>query len=284
MDRFTRYNGRVPLDLDALAHELLAAHAAAEPIAVPPTSRDAGFDLAAAYQVEQRIVALRKQAGHAVRGLKVGFANKAIWRALKLETLVWGHVYDDTVHMAGGNRAEYRLKPSYAPRIEPEIVLAWKRPIEAAGLDAVTVLREHVDWIALGFEIVDCPFPDWKFSPVDFVAALGIHRGLIVGEPLKVDASNAETLAGQLAAFQLRLLNGGELAEEGAGKNSLRSPALCLAELGGVLAQRGLNADAAPGMLVSSGSLTNARDIAVGQTWRAEVDGIDLPPLEATFI
>jgi 2-keto-4-pentenoate hydratase len=273
----------VPLDCAALAQELAAAHAAGAPIATPPSARSADFDLTAAYDVEQRLADQRTAAGHAISGLKVGFANKAVMRSLKLETLAWGHMYDDTVHRAVDNRARLRLGSALAPRIEPEIVLCWKQPIAAAGLDAATILRDHVQWIALAFEIVDCPYPDWKFTPVDFVAAHGLHRALMVGEPLFITPANPEALAAELGAFQLRLLNGGELAERGAGKNSLGNPALCLAELGRALAQRGLAAEMAPGRLVSSGSLTVARDIAVGETWRAELDGIALPPLEVSF-
>jgi len=72
-----------------------------------------------------------------------------------------------------------------APRIEPEIVFSWKKPITTVGLDAATVLADHVEWIALGFEIIDCPFPDWKFQPADFVASMGLHRALIVGDPMR---------------------------------------------------------------------------------------------------
>ena len=35
-----------------------------------------------------------------------------------------------------------------------------------------------VEWLALGFEIVDSVFADWKFQPADFVAAFGLHAAL----------------------------------------------------------------------------------------------------------
>ena len=35
-----------------------------------------------------------------------------------------------------------------------------------------------VESIALGFEIIDCVYPDWKFTPIDFVASYGLHAGL----------------------------------------------------------------------------------------------------------
>jgi hypothetical protein len=43
-----------------------------------------------------------------------------------------------------------------------------------------------------------------------------------------VAASDIPTVVDQLARFKVRLMKNGELMEEGSGKNSLRSPALCL--------------------------------------------------------
>ena len=69
----------------ALAHELMAARASGQMVPDPPSSRDAGFDLAAAYAVEAELVRLRRADGHATVGRKVGYANKALWRILELE-------------------------------------------------------------------------------------------------------------------------------------------------------------------------------------------------------
>jgi 2-keto-4-pentenoate hydratase len=84
-----------PLDPQALADELSTAYAARRTDIVPPSARDAAFDLAAGYAVEAELVRRRQASGHATVGRKVGFANKALWRRLKLETLVWASMYDD---------------------------------------------------------------------------------------------------------------------------------------------------------------------------------------------
>jgi 2-oxo-3-hexenedioate decarboxylase len=121
-------------------------------------------------------------------------------------------------------------------------------------------------------------FPGWKFTPADFVAAFGLHAALVVGEPMYVAASDISTLEDQLARFKVRLMKNGELMEEGTGRNSLRSPALCLGELAAGIARQ----DAEPlaiGELVSSGTLTTSLPIAAGETWSAEVEGIGLSPL-----
>jgi hypothetical protein len=64
----------------------------------------------------------------------------------------------------------------------------------------------------------------------------------------------------------------------GAGKNSLKSPALCLGELGSALVKQGQPA-LASGEYVSSGTLTEAQFLAPGDVYTAVVEGLDLPPL-----
>jgi 2-keto-4-pentenoate hydratase len=259
----------MPADPSALAQELLAFYTSGATLAEPLTTRFPDFDLQTAYAVEAEFKHLRATP---VTGLKVGYANKAMWRVLKLETLVWAHMYEDTVLY---NAPETSLPYWRSPKIEPEIVFSLKQSA-APGLDATTVL-EKVEWIALGFEIIDCPFPDWQFKPADFVAAFGLHLRLVVGEPLTVDPAQIPELIEQLAAFKVRLLKNDELVEEGSGRNSLRSPALCLAELAS--ATGGLQR----GQLVSSGTLTAGQPISSGDLWRAEPDGLPVAPLNLRF-
>jgi 2-keto-4-pentenoate hydratase len=165
-----------------------------------------------------------------------------------------------------------------SPKIEPEIVFRLKAALVPGLTEATDILRA-VEWLALGFEIIDCPFPDWKFQPVDFVAAFGLHRALLVGPALAVDETNIATIAEQLPRFTVRLTKGDELVAEGSGRNSLRSPALCLGELASALAKRPEAEPLAAGDLVSSGALTEPQPIAADQTWTATVDGVDLPAL-----
>src|SRR3954471_18703343 len=113
-------------DPTALAQELTAAYAARDIISTP-SSREGGIDLSTAYAVEAEIARARRDAGHRTVGWKVGYANKAVWRALKLETLVWAHVYDDTVRYADWNDTRLSIASMVAPKIEPEGVLSWRR-------------------------------------------------------------------------------------------------------------------------------------------------------------
>jgi len=228
--------------------------------------------------VERELVRMRRERGHRTGGRKVGYANKAMWRVLKLDTLVWAHMYDDTVHYAARGTATLSIAPMYSPKIEPEIVFKLRAPLGDVGGDAAAALSS-VEWIALGFEIIDAVYPDWKFQPADFVAGYGLHAALVVGRPSPVEALTVAALIDTLPSFKVRLMKNGNVVEEGSGKNALRSPALCLAELAAAVLRQSDAEPLAAGELISSGTVTNSLPIAAGETWRADVEGLDLAPL-----
>jgi 2-oxo-3-hexenedioate decarboxylase len=255
-----------------LADEIAAAFATKTPIEVAPSARDGCLDLATAYVVEAELTRRRVAAGHRVAGVKAGYANKAVWRALKLETLAWASMYDDTVRFASSGEASLDIGRMIAPKIEPEIVVRLTSPLPAGLADPVAVLG-HVEWLALGFEIIDCPYAEWKFQPADFVAAQGLHAALVVGEPWRPSADMLHALADQLAGFTVTLSLDDTVVAHGGGKNVLRSPALCLAELASARARQGLPPLGA-GDLVSTGTLTESQPIAAGERWSARVEGL----------
>src|SRR5262249_31792900 len=105
-----------------------------------------------------------------------------------------------------------------------------------------------------------------------------------VGEPKRVDASSIPALVEQLASFTVTLRRNGEVVAEGSGKNSLRSPALCLAELASATARREPAEPLAKDELVSSGTLTESQPLNSGETWTATVRGVEWPALTERII
>lgn len=270
------------LDTRELATELLAARSKGQPVESRPSSRDSEFDLVAAYQVEGELARMRRAAGLKTTGRKIGFTNKAAWPKLGLDTIVWGHVYNDTVHFASGNHFTLPIGKLVAPKIESEIVFKLKTKIDPAlAADPVKVL-EAVEWLALGFEIIDCPYPNWRYRPADMVAAFGFHGALIIGDPYPL--KNPGQLAEQLANFRLKLLKNGQVAAEGAGKNVYDSPALCLGQLSRTIsAQTGVDPLEA-GEIITSGTVTDATPVAPGEEWTAVTEGLNLPSLSVKFV
>jgi 2-keto-4-pentenoate hydratase len=264
-------------ELETLARELQSAHEVGRMVASPPSGRP-GFDLDTAYEVEATLKLFREAGGHRAVGRKVGYANKAMWRVLKLETLVWAHMYDDTVHYSDSNSATLAVAHPRSLKIEPEIVFGLKQLVAGESPDAAAALTS-TDWLALGFEIIDCPFPDWKFQPSDFVASFGLHAALVIGERMPVRPELIAQLVDELPRFKVRVSKGGKFVEEGSGRNSLKSPALCLAELSAAIARRFPNQPLGAGEIVSSGTLTAGHPTAVGDLWTVDVEGISLPSL-----
>ena len=261
----------------ALAQEMLDAYTTGRFIAVPPSARDGGCDLDMGYAVEAELTRIRRASGRRTVGRKIGLANRAVWRTLQMKTLVWANMYDDTVHNASGGDARLSLARMRAPRLEPEILVKLRAPL-AAGVDAAGAL-EAVEWYAFAFEVVDCPFPDWKFQPGDFMASLGLHAALVVGEPRPVRREAIPQLVDALASFTVKLSKNGDVVHEGGGKNVLDSPALCLEEFAtAVPAQAGVESLRA-GELISTGSLTVAPPIAAGERWSVVASGLDVPAL-----
>src|ERR1700683_1787567 len=131
-------------DIESLAHSLLSARDLGEMVSTLPSALP-GFSLNAAYEVEATLKRFREAAGHQAVGRKVGYANKAMWRVLKLETLVWAHMYDDTVQRSDSNSATLTLPHPRSLKIEPEIVFGLKQPIIAEDLDAAAGLAS-TEW------------------------------------------------------------------------------------------------------------------------------------------
>ena len=193
-------------------------------------------------------------------GVKVGFANKAVWRVLKLDTLVWAHMYDDTVRVRDRQRcARCRSARMISPKIEPEIVFKLKAPL-GAGVDRCRrPCSRRVEWLALGFEIIDCVVPRLEVPARRLrrrlrTARRADRRRAARGRRLATIAELVE----QLPKFKVRLAKDGQLVEEGSGSNSLRSPALCLVELASAMARQAGAEPLAAGDLVSSGTLTES--------------------------
>jgi 2-keto-4-pentenoate hydratase len=266
-----------PDEVESLARELLSAYETGRMIAVPPSVRS-GFDLDTAYEVETKLKQFRGAAGHRAVGRKVGYANRAMWRLLKLDTLVWAHMYDDTVHYADSNCATLTVTHPRSLKIEPEIVFGLKQGLTGESIDAASALAS-ADWLAVGFEIIDCPFPEWKFQPSDFVASFGLHAALVIGERIQVKLELIPRLVDELARFKAGMARSGQIVEEGSGRNSLKSPALCLAELGAAIARRSPSNLLSGGEIVSSGTLTAGHLTSEGDLWTVQVEGISLPSL-----
>ena len=88
---------------------------------------------------------------------------------------VWAQMYAQTVHFSHGGQSRLTLDGMVAPRLEPEVVLKLRCPLPN-GEPSSEELARCVEWAAVGFEIVDAHFADWRFkADEEAVADFGLH-------------------------------------------------------------------------------------------------------------
>ena len=265
--------------VDTLARELDSAFASGRPL--PPFSgRIDGFDTATGYQVLRRRHQQRVAAGARRVGCKIGFTNRGIWPLYGVFEPIWGAMYDQTVQALPGGRGTFSLRGLFEPRIEPEIVLHLASAPRAG--DSPAQLLQRVDQVAHGFEIVQSPYPGWKFGTGDAVAAGSLHGALALGPAVPTAALAADPLAA-LSTFTLTLSCNGEARAQGVGANVLDGPLHALAHLVQVLTAGPPDDQLQAGEWVSTGTLTDAMPLQAGQVWRTTLQGLALPGLSLSL-
>jgi 2-oxo-3-hexenedioate decarboxylase len=172
------------------------------------------------------------------------------------------------------------LAPFSEPRLEPEIMFGLARA-PSPGMDEAA-LATCIGWVALGFEIVQSIYPDWKFSAADTVAANGLHGALLIGPHLPF-ADEAGQWSKALAAFEIDLKCDGHLVDRGRSGNVLDGPLSALRHLVELLAADPVNPPLAAGEIVSTGTLTKAMPVAPGELWTASPSGIALEAIQLRF-
>ena len=265
-------------DPAALAHEIKAAQNHAGEL-IPFTSHYADFDLAAAYDVAHRVHALRLAEGAVPVGRKIGFTNPEMWDLYGVRAPVWAHVFDGTVVSGVRGTARCKIDGFVAPKIEPEIVVHFHSQPPASA--DPTELLACIDWIAHGIEIVQSHFPNWKFQAADTVADQALHATLLVGPPCPTDRLGPNPIT-TLEAFSVTLSCNGRVVETGYGRNVLGSPLNAVSHLLQVIAQMGA-APVRAGEIITTGTITKAHAIQIGEVWGTEFEGIALPGLRIAF-
>jgi 2-oxo-3-hexenedioate decarboxylase len=87
-----------------------------------------------------------------------------------------------------------------------------------------------------------------------------------------------------LESFAIALSCDGKVRERGRGWNVLGSPLAAIAHLIAVLAKQPQYMPLQANEMVTTGTITTAQPIHVGETWRTELEGIALPGLSVEFV
>lgn len=269
-----------------LAHALIKARMSGT--LMPLLSADGKLSVDDAYDVALSIVKIRTAQGENPVGRKIGFSNPKLWNVYgkgSLNAPIWSTIYDSTVQYAMDNVATHNLSKSQQPRIEPQLVFKLARTPEA-DID-LEGLSDCLEWIAHGFEVVTSPFRHWEFEAADAVAAFGLHRALIVGEPRMISRQSRRNLPEVLASATMSLSRSvsgnSSLCAAGFGRDVQGSPLHALLALHQQLQEQ---TDAPPlqaGEIVSTGSWTNALPVKRGEIWSSAFSQLNLGGLTVSF-
>jgi 2-oxo-3-hexenedioate decarboxylase len=245
----------------------------------PFSARPAGLTPDEGKQVRPLLRKAFEARGERIVGRKIGFTNRRIWPEYGVDAPNWGYVTDRTLYDLSETQS-LRAADFVEPKIEPEIMFGL-RAAPSVGMDDSAVL-DCIEWIALGYEVVQSIYPKWKFAAADTAAANAMHGALLIGERHPVAPRKREWLR-ELANFKIELLCNGEVMDRGEAANVLDGPLKVLAYLTEMLSRDAYNPPLAAGEILSTGTLTRALDIKAGETWTARVSGIALEPVVLRF-
>jgi 2-oxo-3-hexenedioate decarboxylase len=248
------------VDLSAIAEEIFTTLGTGRQIA-PFTSRPSGLTLDDAYRITALLNQKREARGEKRLGRKIGFTNRTIWQQYNVHAPIWGYVYDSTVHNLESITA-LPIAGLAEPRIEPEIVFGLAA-VPSPDMDD-TALLSCLDWVAHGFEIVQSPFPDWKFLAADTVAVNALHGALLIGPRHKIGTRGGEW-RNMLSDFTIELCCDGRVVDNGHAANVLDGPLSALRHFVGLLAGDPVNHALAAGEIVTTGTLTRAMPVQPGE-------------------
>ena len=266
-----------PAALQAIAAEAYEATINTRPIS-PFTSRPGGLSDADAQRVAPLVRQLYEKSGAKVVGRKVGFTNRTIWAQYNVYAPHASYVFDRSVRDLSA--APLPLAPFSEPRIEPEIVFGLKSA-PAPGMDDAALMA-CVEWLALGYEIVQSIFPGWKFAAADPSTTNGMHGALLIG-PRHAAAPRADEWRRTLSNSEIDLSCDGKLIDRGSATNVMDGPLSVLRHLAALLAADPDSPPLTAGEIVTTGTLTKAMPVKPGETWTAVPKGIALEGISLGF-
>ena len=246
--------------LDCAAREVRAVQqlSAAEP----------GLTLGDAYDVQWALRERRLAAGARVTGLKMGLTSRAKMKQMGVATPIYGFLLDEYL-VATDEVVTSRL---IHPRIEPEIAFVTRTPLQGPGCTVASALAA-VDFVIPAIEVIDSRYADFKFDLPSVVADNASSARYIVGScARRVDELDLRTLGVVVEK------NGAGVAF-GAGAAVLGSPAVSLAMLANLLAEREQIIPA--GTYVMTGGITEAIAARAGDHFAARFQS--LGPVSVRF-
>ncbi|MFC4913610.1 2-keto-4-pentenoate hydratase [Actinomadura gamaensis] len=129
------------------------------------------LDVPTAYDVQRAGIELRRTSGERFAGVKMGFTSRAKMVQMGVDDVIWGQLTDRMLVESAADVASL-----IHPRVEPEIVfLIGRDVIRPADVDTA------VAGVAVGYEILDSRYSDFKFTLPDVIADNASASGFGIG-------------------------------------------------------------------------------------------------------
>ncbi|MBP6800434.1 MAG: 2-oxopent-4-enoate hydratase [Zoogloea sp.] len=228
----------------------------------PLTDREADITIEDAYQIQQRMIQRRLDAGETIIGKKIGVTSKVVMDMLKVSQPDFGMMTSGMVFNEGES---IDTSTMIAPRAEAEVAFVLKSDLMGPGVTAADVLRA-TDFVVPCFEIVDSRIQDWKIKIQDTVADNASCGVLVLGGRRKSPADIDLALAGMV------LEKNGEIISTSTGAAVQGSPVNAVAWLANTLGNLGIGLKA--GEVILSGSQSPLVPVKAGDSLVCTVGGL----------
>lgn len=228
----------------------------------PLTDREADITIEDAYQIQQRMIQRRLDAGETIIGKKIGVTSKVVMDMLKVNQPDFGMMTSGMVFNEG---EAIDTSTMIAPRAEAEVAFVLKSDLMGPGVTAADVLRA-TDFVVPCFEIVDSRIQDWKIKIQDTVADNASCGVLVLGGRRKSPADIDLALAGMV------LEKNGEIISTSTGAAVQGSPVNAVAWLANTLGNLGIGLKA--GEVILSGSQSPLVPVKAGDSLVCTVGGL----------
>lgn len=251
--------------LQSIAQALWQAEESREPIAPIRDRIEAaapGDALAAAYAVQQHVVALRIERGARLVGRKIGLTSRAVQKQLGVDSPDFGALFAD---MAIGDGEEIDTSRLIQPKVEAEIALVLERDLRHEK-HTVADLIGATAYLLPSIEVVDSRIADWKIALLDTVADNASASRFVLGTR-PVSLANVD-----LADCGMVMERRGEQASVGAGAACLGNPLNAALWLADTMMRMGTPLVA--GDVVMTGALGPMVAAQPGDVFVAQIEGL----------
>src|SRR4051812_13689107 len=172
-------------------------------------------DIAAAYQVQQHLIAARIAKGARRLGRKIGLTNPKVQQQLGVAQPDFGILLDD---MLCTQHEIIDMGRLLQPKIEAELAFVLATDLDAPGPIGIDDVAKATGHVVPALEIVDSRVAGWDISIVDTVADNASSGLFVLGETV-ADLSELD-----LEALTMELTCAGTAVSAGRGSDCLGNP------------------------------------------------------------